>query len=139
MKTTYTLIINALIIFLVYGCSNKPATEFGYDPELISSVWIAKEIKGSALLNDTLKLSFDNINNRISGYTGCNRLTGSYTIREGRLVISPATATRFMCPGKSSLENEYLKQLAKSDSLSLVIDELMLFSKSQPTIVFMKK
>ena len=136
MNKYITLLINILIVVIISGCSNKPADDFTYDPILISSVWWLNQIPGYQIKEKSLKLTFDNINNRISGFTGCNKLTGSFLIRNGKLQISAAAATRYMCPGKNTMEADYLKLLSTTDSLVLENDQLRLFSKSKMILEF---
>jgi heat shock protein HslJ len=48
---------------------------------------------------------------RVSGATGCNRLSGSVTVDEGNLRFGPLVTTRMACPGGGDLEARFLKAL----------------------------
>jgi heat shock protein HslJ len=43
-------------------------------------------------------LLFDPATRRVSGFTGCNRLSGGYTVEGDRLTFGPMATTRMACP-----------------------------------------
>ncbi|WJF92161.1 META domain-containing protein [Paraburkholderia bonniea] len=62
----------------------------------------------------TLELSIDDGQRRASGYSGCNRYMGMYTLKDGKLSFGPLAGTRMACPGSAGgkLEAPYLDALA---------------------------
>ncbi len=50
---------------------------------------------------------------RVSGSTGCNRLTGSYTQNGSQLHFSPLATTRMMCAQGADIEAAYVKALGE--------------------------
>lgn len=61
----------------------------------------------------TLVLSTASGQRRASGFAGCNRFGGAYTLKDGLLSFGPLIATRMACgSARNSLEAAYLDALA---------------------------
>jgi heat shock protein HslJ len=62
----------------------------------------------------TLNFSTSNGQRRTSGFSGCNRFTGTYDLNSGKLSFGPLATTRMACaPGAgASLEPAFLQGLA---------------------------
>ncbi|MDR5731521.1 META domain-containing protein [Caballeronia sp. LZ025] len=62
----------------------------------------------------TLDFSTESGRRRASGFSGCNRYTGAYDLKDGKLSFGPLAGTRMACPSQSSgaLEQPYLNGLA---------------------------
>lgn len=68
-------------------------------------------------------LRLDSSNSRASGFAGCNRFTGSYTLNADSLSFGPLAATKMACAQGNEVEVAYLQALSQvrgftaSDSL----------------------
>ena len=61
----------------------------------------------------TLDLSTESGKRRVSGYSGCNRYTGAYDLKDGKLTFGPLAGTRMACTGAGdALEQPYLTGLS---------------------------
>ncbi|HKT98262.1 MAG TPA: META domain-containing protein [Paraburkholderia sp.] len=61
----------------------------------------------------TLDLSTASGQRRASGFSGCNRYMGTYTLKDGLLSFGPLAGTRMACVGASGeIEGPYLDALA---------------------------
>lgn len=61
----------------------------------------------------TLDLSTATGQRRASGFAGCNRYTGTYTLKNGLLSFGPLASTRMACAGVGAgIEGPYLDALA---------------------------
>lgn len=69
-------------------------------------------------------LQFDEAG-RVSGYTGCNNLSGGYTLQGPRLSFTPLATTRKACL-EDTIEPQLLDVLSKVDNISIAGDELSL-------------
>lgn len=69
-------------------------------------------------------LQFDQAG-RVSGYTGCNNLTGGYQLQGPRLSFTPLATTRKACL-QETIEPQLLDVLSKVDNISISGDELSL-------------
>lgn len=74
---------------------------------------------------------------RVSGFAGCNRFTGSYQQNGGTLVIGPLATTRMACaPDVMEREQWFLKSLRQTRRIAVTAGELML--KALPDTVFLR-
>ncbi|KND55148.1 Heat shock protein [Candidatus Paraburkholderia kirkii] len=62
----------------------------------------------------TLDFSTASGHRRASGFSGCNRFTGAYDLKDGKLTFGPLAGTRMACVSGASaaLEKPYLDALA---------------------------
>jgi heat shock protein HslJ len=61
----------------------------------------------------SLDFSTESGHRRASGFSGCNRFTGTYALKDGKLSFGPLAGTRMACAGAAaSLEQPYLDGLA---------------------------
>lgn len=66
-----------------------------------------------------LNIAFNNSTKQVSGFSGCNRFFGSYTIEGKTLKLGPLASTRKMCPPEfNTIENEMLDILSKEITFS---------------------
>jgi heat shock protein HslJ len=88
--------LGALIaLILIVGSPAQAQCEF------VGTYWRAVEIDGSPVATANSKrephLVF-NAEGRVSGSTGCNRLTGGYKQDGGNLSFTPLATTKMACP-----------------------------------------
>ena len=75
----------------------------------------------------------------ITGFTGCNSLSGSYTLDDEKLAIDPLATTKKACPSQEASEQEagYLAALQSAVRIDQVADGLTLLNaKGQMAVVF---
>ncbi|HTO74238.1 MAG TPA: META domain-containing protein, partial [Gemmatimonadales bacterium] len=72
----------------------------------------------------------------VSGYSGCNQFTGTYTVSGDTLRFGPLATTRAACMGSARLEQQYLQALAAVNRYVLTTDSLTLFQGSTPLAVY---
>jgi heat shock protein HslJ len=71
-------------------------------PAITDKQWSLQELEGQPLDSaarfkpPTLMLA--SAGSQVSGYAGCNRMAGSYTLRPGTLEFGPLAMTRMACP-----------------------------------------
>lgn len=88
----------------------------------------------------TLTLSTASGQRRASGFSGCNRYTGTYMLRDGKLSFGPLAGTRMACASAGGkLESDYLDALAHIDKTGVQMrppQELQVITASGDTLVF---
>jgi heat shock protein HslJ len=88
----------------------------------------------------TLMLSTASGQRRASGFSGCNRYTGTYMLRDGKLSFGPLASTRMACAGSGgALEGDYLDALTHIDKTGVQMrppQELQLITAAGDTLVF---
>ena len=77
----------------------------------------------SSVLGDVVITAFFDNQNRVSGNSGCNRYTATYSLADGGMVIGSAVGTRMMCPDPVGMEQEsrYLEWLPRVASHGLSV------------------
>ena len=74
--------------------------------------------------------------NKISGFAGCNRYGGSYTVEEnGSFDTDQVFATKMYCDGVEG-ESLYLEALYKSNKAKVEKDKITLFNGDTELVIF---
>ena len=71
---------------------------------------------------------------RVSGYAGCNQLSGGYTQDGGKLTFTPMALTRMACPTGMDLESQLIAALARVAGLERNDTQLDLLDASGTTV-----
>jgi len=101
------------------------------DMALVEKYWKLVELYGNPVVaNDSNRgeahIIFKIEGNRFNGNAGCNRILGSYQIKEdGKIVFSQAIATRMMCLNMD-IEDKFLQILDTADSYAIQDDTLVI-------------
>jgi heat shock protein HslJ len=91
----------------------------------------------------TLVLSTQSGQRRASGFSGCNRYTGAYMLKDGKLGFGPLAGTRMACatPG-GKIEGAYLDALAHIEHSGVDMrkpQQLQLILDNGDTLVFARR
>ncbi|MCK7555321.1 META domain-containing protein [Chitinophaga sedimenti] len=91
------------------------------EAELYGKEWKLTELNGKPV-NATAEriptIKFEKEGGRVSGYAGCNRMMGTFTVNGATLKFSPLAATKMACMG-DNVETEYLSALAKVNAFGV--------------------
>lgn len=105
--------------------------------------WKLKILEGKSIErveNQERELYFmlDNKENRVTGFSGCNTFTGSYTIEDGgRIRFAQMASTMKSCPDVAIDESEFLKVFELADNYSNHGNELSLnVGRRTPLAIF---
>ena len=82
----------------------------------------------------TPELEFDG--QRVTGSTGCNRISGSFTVDGEEFKFGSLATTKMGCPGYD--ENVYMDALNMTNRFRLNADQLSLFKDSTLLMTFVK-
>jgi len=118
------LFFAAALLFMV-SCSPKLAP----DQKWPDKKWTLYELNGSTSLKGAdgdITFQFNTAEQRISGYGGCNRVSGPYTMDgKGSLKFGMLISTRMACPDMST-EDALMAAFPKTDSYEIRNNELWL-------------
>lgn len=110
----------------------------------LHDIWVLEKMKGASVSKDDFN-SGDvpnmevNINdNRFSGFSGCNRMTGSLFYENDVLRFTQVASTRMACPGMEK-ESEFLMALQSATSYKIENNRLYLSNGSNENILVFKK
>jgi heat shock protein HslJ len=128
MKWSSFILLGTLAALLMVG--GGPAAA-GPEAALTGTYWRAVEISGSPVAHLPKKreahLIFSAEGNRVSGSTGCNRFTGTFTESGVSLHFSPLATTKMACPGPlDAQERAFLEALQASAAMHLAGNTLEL-------------
>lgn len=85
----------------------------------------------------TPELQFTAADHRVTGNTGCNRVTGSFDVNGDEFRFNNLASTKMGCPGYD--ETIYLDALNRVNRFRLNADQLSLFQDSTLLMTFAKK
>ncbi|ANI88665.1 hypothetical protein A9P82_04815 [Arachidicoccus ginsenosidimutans] len=89
--------------------------------------------------NISRPLSIDFDSGKISGFSGCNRFTGTYVLADNKSVkLGPLATTRMMCLDSNcnKTEQEFLNKLSKVSNYKVDEKQLQLFSNDTLLLSF---
>ena len=108
--------------------------------ELLEGKWYAQVIDGQAVPqseSETPFIGFDTKKGSLYGFTGCNRLTGSFSLKDlqaGKADFSALGSTRMLCQD-AKWERPFLDALAKTKQLRLAGNYLFLNDENGKQLV----
>ncbi len=84
-----------------------------------------------------ITLQFDAQEKRVSGFSGCNRFGGSYTLDHNQLSFGPLISTKMACAenDRNMTEQTFLEALSHVDSYLYATDTLTLFDANAAQLV----
>lgn len=119
--------------FLFQSCSEAKVSEAD-----LKGSWVLRSLNQEAV-SDAFKgnkpnIEFDFEKKTISGYSGCNRFNGAFTL-EGNVFKSGNLATTQMLCLEANKEGEFIGALGTSTGLVLNIENQLLSFKDGDTII----
>lgn len=132
----------ALSMILLAACGQKPAADVPADPPpnpppatagadgLTASPWtlvkLGEREHPVGMGDKAPDLRFDAAESRASGFAGCNRFSGGYTVKGDSLVFGPLMSTKMACPGSDQVESGYLAALGAVATFTIADSTLIL-------------
>ncbi|MEP3838840.1 MAG: META domain-containing protein [Algibacter sp.] len=120
-----------LTIFTLLSCNSQKGTSKTQDnPEQktihLSGTYIISLIGTNKDLPDNLTITFNEANNKVSGFTGCNRFIGNYFTDTATIKFSELASTKMYCKEIMNIEEQLLKALAEVNSFSITDNQMSL-------------
>lgn len=133
-----------LLTFLVVGCNSaKKTISQPTDESITEKYWKLKTLEGKAITmkkNQEREIFFTlkTQGNRVSGFAGCNSLSGEYTLEKGnKISFKNVAVTMKMCPDVDVNENDFLEVFELADNYTISEDVLTLnVGRRTPLAVF---
>lgn len=105
-----------LLLGSLLGC--QPRSSATPDPAPVTDrTWVLREVEGAPLDSTAREhpptLLLGTSNTRATGFAGCNRFSGPYTLGPGTLEFGPLMMTRMACPAMG-LETRLAAALARA-------------------------
>lgn len=137
IETIFNKMFTGTLSYMVTGnrmnLATTSGTVLGFErqtPSSLAGTWTVtgfnngREAVVSPIVNSNLTLSFEN--GRVSGRSGCNTFTGSYTTEGNRIKVGTLASTRMMCVDNDVMtqEQQFLKALESVVKWSVEGNEL---------------
>ena len=120
------LILIFLSLFAVKTCDNHQNNITAQNPTLSGNYQI-NYIADLNLNDHNLTIAFDDETKKVSGFSGCNRFSGTYTVKKNSLKMGSLASTRMFCDdSKNNMETKLLELLTKVDAFKTNGDSLSL-------------
>ena len=139
----FTIALAALTLFSC-GVNQNKNMSVNNEIKITDTKWVLETLEGQKInsLQNGKEVSFtlNTVENRVSGFAGCNNFFGIYTLEEGnRIRFSTMGATRMACPEGAFNENKYLEIFNLADNYTINGDRLELnIGRRAPLAVFKK-
>ena len=95
--------------------------------DLAGGHWRPSTITTESLAPETpIYVAFSD-DGKVTGFGGCNRFFGGYTVSGNSIKIGPLASTRKGCPDTLNLEVEFFKALQEAETFQQTDEALVLF------------
>ncbi len=135
MKKIYIL-ISSLLLALA-SCSTGTQT----DTKNIEGTFVLHSFGGTEIPIPADKrfptLKFDNAHKKLTGFTGCNTINGSYETSSSKLQVGPLAITKKAC-FNDEFEPKILKALDEANIYE-VKDNLLILKRDNQTLIVLRK
>ena len=136
MKKTLFSVTVVLVLVILAGCSASQSAGAPSGGTLTGQVWALTALAGKAPIQDTgITIQFST-DGTVSGSSGCNQYSGTYTASGSSLTINtPLASTMMMCAQPVMVqESAYQAALATVKAYSVSGDKLTLFGADNKEI-----
>lgn len=139
-KLTAMLPVAFLLLFMCNSCTLKRNTLTTETDIIQDAYWVLVSLEGQNVQapqdTRTAYIRFEENENDVSGYTGCNRLSGKYTLTGQRLQLSDLSSTRMAC-ADMQMEEKMMEVLKRVDTYRIGGDVLTLYAGDKAVATFM--
>lgn len=133
-----------LLTFIAIGCNSaKKTNPESKDDSITEKYWKLKTLEGKEV---TMKknqereifITLKTAENRVTGFAGCNALSGEFTLEDGnRIRFKNVAVTMKACPDVAVNESEFLEVFELADNYTIKDDVLTLnVGRRAPLAVF---
>ena len=111
---------------------------------LLQDIWVLTDFQGRSITaggprNEVPRLEISLTENRVTGTTGCNRLSGSIKADTRLIQFGPMVMTKMACAGETgTFENTFVNALIQPVSYQLADNKLVLLRNGKQLMTFKK-
>ena len=129
-----------LMLFSIITLKTCDSSNMQKSNTMLNNTYSVKMLNGKRVSEFKLTIAFNDSTKQVSGFSGCNRFFGSYTIEDATLRIRSLASTRKMCSPKfNTIESDMLDQLSRVNALVLENDVLKLLEEDNVLLKAEKK
>lgn len=134
----------ALLILSVFAMSCKASKKGSYAPKgasrLMDTYWRLSEINGKPVTTpaDAREVHITLVENkrRITGFAGCNRITGTFVVGKQGAIEFKAGSTMMYCEGSMDIEKNLMSALSTANKHVINNRHLLLYYDNRLLAVF---
>ena len=141
-----SLLMPLLAALSITACSGNSAPPEKPSFPLEDTPWVLQTLGGKpaqpGAQDKSVDIRFEAEESRASGFSGCNRYFGGYTLNKtnsesGNISFGPIAGTRMACPpGPADIEQPFLQMLQEVTQYQLRKDTLILFQSGKELAIF---
>ena len=128
------------ILCLTTSCTLKTSDIITQDNTVLDAYWMLVSLEGEdvpkAQDNRMAYIRFEEKENDVFGFTGCNKFSGKYTLGDETLGMSELRSTRMACASMET-ENKLMDVLSRVDSYRISKNVLTLYDGDKAVATFM--
>ncbi|WP_397364355.1 META domain-containing protein [Olleya sp. R77988] len=135
MKTITILLFSILLNGC--GASKDATTNLNADmtENTLNGNFIVTTLDSKNNLDKELTLNFDDSTKRVSGFSGCNNFSGTYTVDGNKITFGPLMSTKKMCADSGNeIETTFFKTIEKTNKFNLNDNKITLLKNKKELI-----
>jgi heat shock protein HslJ len=135
----YILTLNSsvilVVIFVVLGsCKAQKQNKMNAE-KLMAQDYIITQLGDEEISKSKLSLKVNPENSTLSGFSGCNSFSFNYELKNGKLDLGFASATKIFCEEGMDLENLFFQKAASVTQFENSAEALHLKNKSGDIVI----
>lgn len=115
-------------------CASKSNKNQKLMQKTIPQTYTIHQIFDQQITDDKVTLTLNFTENTLSGYSGCNAFSGSFSLEENQITFGPIASTKKMCPEINN-ESMLYKAFENTQELKLDANTLVLMDRNGNTLV----
>ena len=115
-------------------CANKNNSKERVMDKNEPIMYTVKQVYNNSVFEENVTITINYADKTISGYSGCNNFSGSFTEENGSIKIGPLASTKKMCPDISD-ETMLFKALANTEKITVESNTLELMNSIGESIL----
>lgn len=135
----YILTLNSsvllVVIFVVLGSCKAQKQNKMNSEKLMAQDYIITQLGDEEISKSKLSLKVNPENSTLSGFSGCNSFSFNYELKNGKLDLGFARATKIYCEEGMDLENLFFQKAASVTQFENSAEALHLKNKSGDIVI----
>ena len=152
MRRTTVLVFALLVVAVLVACNaaasaspsasaaasvaSAGASPGAAGPQLVGTAWVLGDLPGQILPEARPTIAFSG-DGTVSGFGGCNDISGAYTVDGSKLTFGPLALTRKACADPvNTIEQAYLAALQATQTYEITSDAKLKLTSPATTLTF---
>ncbi|WP_100613461.1 META domain-containing protein [Confluentibacter citreus] len=133
------IIILSVLISLNTCCNSKNMAIKETNLMTLNGTYQVKTLDNKEVSVNNITINFNKEENIISGFSGCNRFSGTYSLENGLLKVGPLASTKMFCQDTHQIESEMQQVLSKANEILIEEDGILKLLSDKKIILMASK